>query len=158
MAPKPEPLCRKCGKSKTYMRNWRAPRFACLSCMNQASKDRLGRIPVPRIANCQQCGQPKTLSTYKVRKVWECLPCTRIASIVSRYEVTRDEAVALSLIEQCQSCGGQSVDLRGLHVDHDHSTGRVRGVLCDRCNKALGLLDDDSDKIVALAAYIKERS
>lgn len=158
MSPRPELTCRKCGEPKTYMKSWKSPRLACLPCMDRSSKDRLGRTPEVRIANCLHCGALKTLSEYKVRKVWECLPCARVASIVNRYGVERDEALALSLIKACQSCGGQSVDARGLHVDHDHDSGNVRGVLCDRCNKALGLLDDDSDKIMALATYIKERS
>ena len=36
-------------------------------------------------------------------------------------------------------------------VDHDHKTGKIRGLLCSSCNKALGFLQDSP--ILALAAY-----
>ncbi len=42
-----------------------------------------------------------------------------------------------------------------LAVDHCHKTGKVRGLLCRKCNVALGMLDDDPEKILALAEYIK---
>ncbi len=158
MSPEPELNCRKCGKPKVYMENWSTPRLACTPCMKKSSDDRLGSTPRVRVANCRKCGQPKTLSTYKRRRVWECLPCVRIGSVATRYGISQGEASVLCSVDACQACGGQSVDRRGLHVDHDHETGKVRGVLCDRCNKALGLLDDSCDKITKLASYIKDRS
>lgn len=39
-------------------------------------------------------------------------------------------------------------------MDHCHATGKVRGALCDRCNKALGFLNDDVQLIRAAADYI----
>lgn len=42
-------------------------------------------------------------------------------------------------------------------VDHDHATGKVRGLLCLRCNAALGFLDDSPEKVAALLAYITEK-
>ncbi len=44
------------------------------------------------------------------------------------------------------------------HVDHDHSTGSVRGLLCFRCNAALGQLGDDPAVIRRAAAYIERMS
>lgn len=40
----------------------------------------------------------------------------------------------------------------GAHIDHDHSTGRVRGILCAECNKALGHYEKNA---AAFAAYLK---
>jgi hypothetical protein len=60
------------------------------------------------------------------------------------------------LVEQqngvCAICKQPS--RRALCVDHCHATRQVRGLLCDKCNTALGLLDDDAGRMLAAVAYL----
>lgn len=56
----------------------------------------------------------------------------------------------------CAICGRDGE--RTLHVDHDHKTGKVRGLLCDNCNHGLGKLGDDPDQLEAGAHYLRSRS
>lgn len=54
----------------------------------------------------------------------------------------------------CALCGGRNADRR-LAIDHDHETGRIRGLLCSRCNTALGLLRDSVDLLTRAVAYLR---
>jgi hypothetical protein len=42
-----------------------------------------------------------------------------------------------------------------LHVDHNHETGKVRGLLCNPCNRAIGLLKEDINILKSAIEYLK---
>lgn len=41
-----------------------------------------------------------------------------------------------------------------LHVDHDHNTGKIRGLLCSNCNRGLGLLGDSKEVLINAIKYL----
>ncbi len=43
---------------------------------------------------------------------------------------------------------------RRLYVDHDHNTGVVRGLLCNPCNQAIGMMHDNPNTLIAAAKYV----
>lgn len=57
----------------------------------------------------------------------------------------------------CAVCGTARWNGSGPHVDHDHATGKVRGILCSTCNTALGMIKDDPGIARAMADYLEAR-
>ena len=70
----------------------------------------------------------------------------RNSGLKRRYGITSEEYDALleSQGGGCALCGATTNGkqaTRSLHVDHDHQTGRVRGILCGPCNQGLHAID-----------------
>jgi hypothetical protein len=51
-------------------------------------------------------------------------------------------------------CGEPPPESGSLHVDHDHESGRVRGLLCVRCNNGIGLFKEDPDLFERALTYV----
>lgn len=45
--------------------------------------------------------------------------------------------------------------MQRFHVDHDHAAGRIRGLLCGRCNTAMGHLGDSIEMLTGLVQYLE---
>jgi hypothetical protein len=54
----------------------------------------------------------------------------------------------------CMICPGELTRDRFTHVDHDHTTGAVRALLCHNCNLMLGHARDDANILLSGAAYL----
>ena len=55
-----------------------------------------------------------------------------------RFGISREEWEELLKITKCQICGSEEK----LHIDHNHTTGKVRGRLCNTCNLRLSYLEN----------------
>lgn len=54
----------------------------------------------------------------------------------------------------CYVCGKEPEERKALHIDHDHDTGKVRGLLCANHNRGLGLFNDDPMLIIKTLEYL----
>lgn len=106
----------------------------------------------------------KTCSASAVQQWRDANPTKFKASTLKKYwpELTGQESLAEynKLLEEqnhsCKLCLISTKELRfGLCVDHCHITGKVRGLLCDNCNQALGLFKDNPLTLLRAAEYLK---
>lgn len=113
-------------------------------------------------AFCERCLAPVRFAsrTNNGRVERRCPQSERGSKLRADYGISLEQyremvAAANGL---CEACGQRPYVRHGrvtLHVDHDHATGAVRGLLCQPCNLALGHLGDDLDRIERLAAYLR---
>jgi hypothetical protein len=80
------------------------------------------------------------------------------ANKAAKYGLTEEQLA--SLMEAaggvCAICRQpESYKGRTLSVDHCHETGRVRGVLCSKCNAGIGFLGDKPETVAAALAYLQ---
>lgn len=72
----------------------------------------------------------------------------------NHYGLTLAQYQALG--DACAICGAlRGAKNRRLHVDHDHSTGRIRGLLCSGCNAAIGSLKEDPALFIKALGYLE---
>ena len=95
----------------------------------------------------------KTRSLTKKEKVLK----NRRNNLKARYNMTIEEYEELreSQDYRCAICDTHESKLnRPLFVDHNHDTGKVRGLLCLTCNSGIGLLDDDPALCLRAVEYL----
>ena len=75
---------------------------------------------------------------------------------MKKYGITAEQFEALKVAQggRCAVC--QEIFPETPQVDHCHKSGKIRGLLCGPCNKALGLLRDDPLRTEAATAYLKK--
>lgn len=85
----------------------------------------------------------------------------------TRYNITPEqyETMRLKQTNRCNICGEEetainvnSNKIQKLAVDHCHTTGKVRALLCQDCNRGLGKFHDDPIRLQKAIEYLKEHS
>ena len=73
------------------------------------------------------------------------------------YGISADEVDAMLEAQGggCAICGRKPDRPASMHLDHDHETGHLRGILCIDCNHGIGKLRDDPDLLLAAVEYLR---
>lgn len=127
---------------------------------------------------CTRCWEDKPIDRFyarrrtckdcqaEMRRIWNAANpeksqlAHRIQKL-KRYGLTLDDYDRMVTEQKgcCAICLGEGVldpgSLMRLGVDHDHETGRVRGLLCRPCNRAVGILGDDPSTFERAATYLR---
>jgi hypothetical protein len=75
-----------------------------------------------------------------------------------KYGLTQDDYDQLLLSQggRCPGCSTDDPGAKGWNIDHCHKSGRVRALLCHRCNTVLGLVGEDPSVLRALADFAEQ--
>jgi hypothetical protein len=96
--------------------------------------------------NCVECGKENDRKR-KINAKW-----VRLEKV---YGLTKQSFFSMLLKQHCKcKICGVDIDENKSHVDHCHSGGHVRGLLCSRCNQAIGLFDENVDRMLSAIKYI----
>ena len=98
---------------------------------------------------CKSCKKDYDNKRYSPEVVWA-------KALKRKYGI--DSSTYYKMLEEqdfvCAACSCSQETDKKLCVDHCHTTGKVRGLLCDRCNQALGLLKDNPETLSNLITYL----
>jgi hypothetical protein len=120
----------------------------CNSCKDWLLNSEFGKAH----SYCKQCYRDRSNSRYDLDK-------QRSHLLKKKYGITSDKYNQM-LSEQnhkCYICHIHEDKLdRSLAVDHCHTTGKVRGLLCGNCNRFLGQIDDNINTAERLLEYLNK--
>lgn len=156
----------------------RPKRKPCICCNTVFDVSPIGTIPkrcpacrkLTAIQNIQKWTQDHQdqLRDYErnYRREWRANKRNKyVGTRLRKYGITLSDFTAMLIYQdhRCAICKNPLPDtftaepqlLRKVHIDHDHITGKFRGVLCGDCNMAIGLLHDDPDIAIAVADYLR---
>ena len=115
---------------------------------------------------CSRCGEIKELDSFSKRSSRpsgvqsKCKDCEREVRrqyyktheyARRRFKLTEDQYNDLMSNENCKTCGEK---MGKKCIDHCHSTNKIRGVLCNNCNTALGLVKDNRQTLQNMLQYL----
>jgi hypothetical protein len=133
----------------------------CKVCESAARRAKYRENPkreVERVLAWQRANKERHLAAQRRRRQKpERKRKEREGHLLRKFGNTLDEYDRL-LKEQgggCGICGAPHPETGSFHVDHDHETGRVRGLLCFRCNAGLGQFDESVEKLLSAIAYLE---
>jgi len=95
---------------------------------------------------CGICGNLFTRHSTAMTKTYCSRVCLGTATKLKRYGITIEQYNEMVANQNglCKMCGTKPTQL---HVDHDHNTGEVRGLLCVSCNVHLGWFELNEDRV-----------
>jgi hypothetical protein len=115
---------------------------------------------------CATCRRTLALDEFgKDRTTPDGLKCYCVECLRKKYRVWDLHKKGLTVAEydeiwnrqgqKCGLCGDATTTGRGWHVDHNHESGKIRGIVCHNCNLGLGHFRDNPDFLRKAIEYLK---
>lgn len=144
-----------CGKH--YHKHWRAGTLDVVS--PNTTRHNISNVDaVTKTATCALCGP--TIVKLEAKQ-WRCISTRRWKSRDATESTGEAVTKYLEMMETqnglCAICKKPEPLGRELAIDHCHTTGAIRGLLCTKCNLGLGMLGDDLESLERAYSYLKSR-
>ena len=159
--------CSKCGELKPITEFYKTPggrdgrRTECRTCNLAARKARYDSASAVERAKRWRLENPERFAAWQAEYRNRPERKRKMRDLYYRrtYGLSADEVDAILVAQDgvCAICGQAPERAASLHLDHDHRTGRLRGILCLNCNQALGKLGPDPAVYSRAAAYLGAR-
>lgn len=153
-------VCKQCTIKKS-IESYRKGKGYCKDCYNANARQRLKDDP-----DFREKERLRAVAKYQKNKEKHCaitkryyeenLEWRKDLHLQKTYNITMDDKIRMrdSQSNKCAICGKIFVDDKSAHVDHCHTTNKVRGLLCRSCNTALGFFRDNADIMKTAIEYI----
>lgn len=133
------------------------PLIQCEIC---GKKRRVTSYPLPYNKEhpiCLSCAKHQKPLRHPTYKTWPSMKDQRAKGLKHTYNMTLDDYQDLFLRQfgLCAICSNAPKNGKNLHVDHDHKTGKIRGLLCQHCNQMLGNAKDNITTLKNAIKYLK---
>lgn len=109
-----------------------------------------------RNSKCKACKDAQRRESIAAGRAQKHTPYSYKRQLKSKYGLTVEAYDAM--LEKCKGCCHLCGSAGKLNVDHCHSTGAVRGLLCTACNTGLGKLGDTRESLLAALRYLDGES
>ena len=131
--------CTDCGEAKPFSEFYK----------HKGRKD--GRHTV-----CKPCHKARA-ATFRAQYPEKVKESKRKSDLKNLYGISPEEYDDMLAKQQggCAMCGKKCKSGKSLSVDHCHATGKIRGLLCAKCNMSLGCLNDDPGLMRRGADYLE---
>jgi hypothetical protein len=111
------------------------------------------------LKKCSSCGEILDISEFYKDKSRvggysrNCKFCDRLR----QYHLKKEEYYQMLKDQKnkCEICGVEFINEKDISIDHNHHTGRVRGLLCHKCNHAIGFSYDNPLILISAIKYLK---
>ena len=142
-------ICTKCGEFKDASNFWKK---------SNARKD--GSFALRSV--CKKCGIADKLDIYHKNNGKERQKERSFRALMKKYGISTEfyEQERIKQQYSCYLCGEHENKQphKRLHVDHCHTTGKYRGLLCNKCNAGLGFFNDNIAVLQKAIEYINDNS
>ena len=102
---------------------------------------------------CKYCGRPVEILNNIKGKTYYRRECSRCNVLKKKYGITSVEADWMYFVQEGK-CANSGCNNEAECVDHCHTSGNVRQMLCKSCNSAYGFLGEDPQRIAGLLQYL----